>query len=83
MSFVNCGLPCYIGGAITERDKLLVTPEQGLRERSKLDVRSRTLVGAGFIGLEMAENFVRRGVATTVVELQVQVLQPLDKEMSS
>jgi NADPH-dependent 2,4-dienoyl-CoA reductase/sulfur reductase-like enzyme/rhodanese-related sulfurtransferase len=40
------------------------------------------VVGAGFIGLEMAENLVRRGVSTTVVELQDQVLPPLDREMA-
>ena len=28
VSYANCGLPYYIGGAITERDRLLVqTPE--------------------------------------------------------
>ena len=41
------------------------------------------VVGAGFIGLELVENFVRRGVATTIVELQDQVLPPLDKEMTT
>ncbi len=41
------------------------------------------IVGAGFIGLELAENFVRRGVATTVIELQEQVLPPLDREMTA
>jgi NADPH-dependent 2,4-dienoyl-CoA reductase/sulfur reductase-like enzyme/rhodanese-related sulfurtransferase len=41
------------------------------------------VIGAGFIGLEMVENLVRRGVATTLVELQDQVLPPFDKEMTS
>ena len=41
------------------------------------------MVGAGFIGLELAENLVRRGVATTLVELQDQVLPPLDREMTA
>ncbi|MBN8628856.1 MAG: FAD-dependent oxidoreductase [Planctomycetes bacterium] len=41
------------------------------------------VIGAGFIGLELVENFVRRGVPTTVVELQDQVLPPLDKEMTT
>jgi NADPH-dependent 2,4-dienoyl-CoA reductase/sulfur reductase-like enzyme/rhodanese-related sulfurtransferase len=44
--------------------------------------RNAVVVGAGFIGLEMVENLVRRGVATTVVELQDQVLPPLDREMA-
>ncbi|MBO0696980.1 MAG: FAD-dependent oxidoreductase [Zavarzinella sp.] len=46
-------------------------------------VRQAVIVGAGFIGLELAESFARRGVATTVVELQDQVLPPLDKEMTA
>ncbi len=41
------------------------------------------VVGAGFIGLELAENLVHRGVETTVVELQDQVLPPLDREMTA
>jgi len=45
-------------------------------------VRRVVVVGAGFIGLELVESFVHRGVATTVVELQDQVLPPFDKEMT-
>ncbi|AXA35918.1 MAG: CoA-disulfide reductase [Candidatus Sumerlaea sp.] len=42
VSFANCGLPYYIGGEITDREKLLVqTPEQ-LRARFNLDVRVNT-----------------------------------------
>lgn len=41
------------------------------------------VIGAGFIGLEMVENLVHRGVTTTVVELQDQVLPPLDREMTT
>src|SRR5476649_2305053 len=158
VSFANCGLPYYVGGEITEREKLLVTTPEQLRTRFKLDVRTRSsveaidrtakkvrvrdlasgrqyeetydklilapgsaplrppipgidlpgiftlrnlhdvdrikekvdhgvrqavVVGAGFIGLELVENFVRRGIATTVVELQDQVLPPFDKEMTT
>jgi NADPH-dependent 2,4-dienoyl-CoA reductase/sulfur reductase-like enzyme/rhodanese-related sulfurtransferase len=157
VSFANCGLPYYVGGEIAPRDKLLVTTPKLLRERFRLDVRTRSsveaidraakkvrireldtgreyeeaydalllapgaaplrppipgvespqvltlrnlgdvdrikgrvdegakrvvVVGAGFIGLELAENFVKRGVQTTVVELQTQVLPPLDPEMT-
>ena len=45
--------------------------------------KQAVVVGAGFIGLELVENFVRRGIATTVVELQDQVLPPFDKEMTT
>jgi NADPH-dependent 2,4-dienoyl-CoA reductase/sulfur reductase-like enzyme/rhodanese-related sulfurtransferase len=157
VSFANCGLPYYVGGEIAPRDKLLVTTPARLRERFRLDVRTRSnvesidragktvrvreldtgrtydepydalllapgaaplrpplpggdspavltlrnlddvdriqervahaervvVVGAGFIGLELAENLVKRGVRTTVVELQDQVLPPLDREMTT
>lgn len=46
-------------------------------------VQQAVVVGAGFIGLELVENLVRLGVSTTVVELQDQVLPPLDKEMTA
>lgn len=158
VSFANCGLPYYLGGSIAQREKLLVTTAERLRQRFNLDVRIRSLVeaidrqgkkvrvrdlasgrqyeesydklilapgaapirppipgidlpgvytlrnlqdvdlikaridegarqavvvGGGFIGLELVENFVRRGIATTLVELQDQVLPPLDKEMTT
>jgi NADPH-dependent 2,4-dienoyl-CoA reductase/sulfur reductase-like enzyme/rhodanese-related sulfurtransferase len=158
VSFANCGLPYYLGGQISERDKLLVVTPERLRTRFRLDVRVRTsveavdraakkvrvrdlasgqdyeesydklilapgaapirpplpgidlpgiftlrnlqdmdrikgrmdqgvkqavVIGAGFIGLELIENFVRRGITTTVVELQDQVLPPFDKEMTT
>jgi NADPH-dependent 2,4-dienoyl-CoA reductase/sulfur reductase-like enzyme/rhodanese-related sulfurtransferase len=53
--------------------------------KQKLDqgVKQAVVVGAGFIGLELVENFVRRGITTTVVELQNQVLPPFDKEMTA
>lgn len=41
------------------------------------------VVGAGFIGLELAENLVHRKLETTIVEMQAQVLPPLDPEMTT
>jgi NADPH-dependent 2,4-dienoyl-CoA reductase/sulfur reductase-like enzyme/rhodanese-related sulfurtransferase len=43
--------------------------------------RRAVVVGAGFIGLELVENLVHRGVETTLVESQAQVLPLLDREM--
>jgi NADPH-dependent 2,4-dienoyl-CoA reductase/sulfur reductase-like enzyme/rhodanese-related sulfurtransferase len=158
VSFANCGLPYFVGGAIASREKLLVVTPERLRQRFRLDVRTESaveaidraakrvrvrklatgeqyeesydklilamgasplrppipgielpgiytlrnlqdmdrikaridagvreavVVGAGFIGLEMVENLVQRGVRTTVVELQDQVLPPLDPEMTT
>jgi NADPH-dependent 2,4-dienoyl-CoA reductase/sulfur reductase-like enzyme/rhodanese-related sulfurtransferase len=158
VSFANCGLPYYVGNEIQQREKLIVTQPERLKERFRIDVRTqnnvelidrterkvivkdlstgktykesydklilspgaspivpsfagkdsrnvyslRTLedvdrirslvdqgiasamvVGAGFIGLEMVENLVRRGVKTTLVQLSDQILSALDPEMTS
>jgi NADPH-dependent 2,4-dienoyl-CoA reductase/sulfur reductase-like enzyme/rhodanese-related sulfurtransferase len=158
VSFANCGLPYHIGGVIADRSKLLVTTAERLRERFRLDVRTRSealaidranravrvrdhaagreyslpydrlilapgaaplrppmpganlpgvytlrdlsdtdaikkvvdagarsavLLGAGFIGLELAENLVHRGLSVTIVELASQVLAPFDPEMTT
>ncbi len=156
-SFANCGLPYYVGGEIESRDKLLVAPAAQLRQRHRLDVRTRqevtaidregqsvtvknretgetyaetydrlviatgaspfrppipgidgphvielrdladadrmhalvttgasrraVIVGAGFIGIEVAENLIRRRLEVTVVELADQILPPWDAEM--
>ena len=44
--------------------------------------KSAVVVGAGFIGLEMAENLIHRGLSVTVVEMLNQVMPPLDPEMA-
>ncbi len=41
VSFANCGLPYYLGGEIAERSRLLVATEDFLRQRFRLDVRTR------------------------------------------
>lgn len=44
---------------------------------------SRALVvGAGFIGVEMAENLHSRGIAVSVVEMLDQALPPFDRDMA-
>ncbi len=158
VSFANCGLPYHIGGVIEDRGKLLVSTAERLRERFRLDVRTRSealsidragktvrvrdiaagreydlpydklilapgaapvrppmpgvslpgvftlrdladtdaikrvvdagassavLLGAGFIGLELAEGLVHRGLSVTVVELAGQILPPFDPEMTT
>lgn len=159
VSYANCGLPYYIGAAITERDKLLVhTPESikkifGIevrtgneviavfpdnksvrvkalesgreydesydklllspggspikpsipgsdlpaihtlwtipdsdRIREMVDagkVKNALVVGAGFIGLEMAENLHSRGVRVVVVEAAKQAMNAIDFEMAA
>jgi NADPH-dependent 2,4-dienoyl-CoA reductase/sulfur reductase-like enzyme/peroxiredoxin family protein/TusA-related sulfurtransferase/rhodanese-related sulfurtransferase len=48
----------------------------------KRKVVEAVVVGAGYIGLEMAENLAHIGVKVTVVELADQILPPIDKDMS-
>jgi peroxiredoxin family protein/rhodanese-related sulfurtransferase/TusA-related sulfurtransferase len=42
-----------------------------------------TVIGGGYIGLEMAEALRRRKIATTLIELAPQVMGPADPEMVS
>jgi len=46
-------------------------------------VQRALIVGAGFIGLEMAENLYTRGIFVTIVEMAEQVMTPLDFEMAA
>lgn len=45
--------------------------------------KKATVIGAGFIGLEMAENLKNRGLEVTVIEKAPHVLPPLDEEMAA
>ena len=45
--------------------------------------KSAVVIGGGFIGVEIAENLVHKGVPTIVVEAAPQVLAPLDPEMAT
>lgn len=46
-------------------------------------VKRAVVVGAGLIGLEMAENLVRRGITVEIVEAAPQVMGHLDPEMAA
>lgn len=49
---------------------------------SREETKKAVIIGAGLIGLEMAEAFSELGIEVTVVELQDQVLPPFSKEMA-
>jgi len=44
--------------------------------------RSAVVVGGGYIGIEMAEALIHRGIETTMVELADQIMPPIDPEMA-
>lgn len=157
-SYANCGLPYYIGGAISERDALFVSTKESIENRYNVDLRTNTsvvkidregkkvlaknlitgeeyeesydklllstgsspfvpdekfleqkgvfklwtvpdtdeiysyianenpkravVVGGGFIGLEMVENLVERGIDVHLCDMSNQVMPPLDKDMA-
>lgn len=157
ISYANCGLPYYIGGAITEREKLFVQTPEAFGRRFNISVRTENevtaintqaktvevttagghtytesydklllspgaspvrpplpgisgegiftlrdvadtdaikqymqfrkvrravIIGAGFIGLEMAENLHAAGAEVAVVEMAAQVMAPIDFSMA-
>lgn len=49
---------------------------------AKNDVKKAVVVGGGFIGVEMAENFAHLGIDTKLVELSDQILAPVDYEVA-
>ena len=64
----------------------LRTVEDTFRIREYIDgkkPRRAVVVGGGFIGLEMAENLVQAGLATTLLQRSGQVMPPLDADMAA
>ena len=45
--------------------------------------KKAVVIGGGFIGIEMAENLVEMGIETTLVEMQKQILAPVDWEIAA
>ncbi|HEY5120312.1 MAG TPA: FAD-dependent oxidoreductase, partial [Acidimicrobiales bacterium] len=68
-----------------ERALTLRTVEDVERIVTRVDARpkSAVVIGGGFIGVEVAENLVHRGIRTAIVEATPQLLAPLDPEMAS
>ncbi|MCF8777931.1 FAD-dependent oxidoreductase [Vibrio sp. IRLE0018] len=60
---------------IPDMDKIIQTIQHN-------NVEHATVVGGGFIGLEMMEAFHQLGIKTTLLELADQVMTPVDREMA-
>ncbi|MEO6989415.1 MAG: FAD-dependent oxidoreductase [Aquihabitans sp.] len=67
-----------------DRALTLRTVEDAERMNAAVDAKpaQAVVIGGGFIGLEVAENLVLRGIPVTVVEGAPQVMPPLDPEMA-
>lgn len=50
-----------------------------IREKNPQQV---SIIGGGYIGLEMAENFHHTGIETSIIELSNQIMQPVDYEIA-
>lgn len=67
-----------------DRAMTLRTVEDTQRIFAAVDAKpaSAVVIGGGFIGVEVAENLVHRGISTALIEATPQVLAPLDPEMA-
>ena len=67
-----------------DRAVVLKDVEDSVRIKEMVDageIKSAAILGAGFIGVELAENLVHRGVKTTLVEFRDHILPQFDIEM--
>jgi len=46
-------------------------------------VKEAVVIGGGFIGVEIAENLIARGIKTHIVEMLNQIMMPFDPEMAN
>lgn len=61
------------------------TPEDAITLREKLDtgsVKRAVVAGAGFIGLEVAENLASKGIRVSVIDMADQILPGFDHEIA-
>jgi NADPH-dependent 2,4-dienoyl-CoA reductase/sulfur reductase-like enzyme len=72
---------------LAEHGLVLHTLEEGQRLRQELerrdDVRTVAIVGAGYIGIEMAEALIQRGLQVHLIDRRPQVLPTLDADMAA
>ena len=74
-----------IEGCDLENVFFMRTPEDAIRLREVVDggsIKRAVVVGAGYIGLEIAENLNEMGVRTFVLDMAPQILPGFDTEMA-
>ena len=67
-----------------ERALVLRDVQDAVKIKAMVDtkqIKSAAIIGAGFIGVELAENLRHRGIKTTIVEFRDNILPQFDPEM--
>ena len=67
-----------------ERALVLRDVQDAVKIKALVDtkqIKSAAIIGAGFIGVELAENLRHRGIKTTIVEFRDNILPQFDPEM--
>ena len=67
-----------------ERAKVLRDVQDAVEIKKLVDqkqISSAAIIGAGFIGVELAENLEERGIETTIVDFRESILPQFDPEM--
>lgn len=67
-----------------ERAHVLRDVPDAIRIKELVDqkkIKTAAIIGAGFIGVELAENLQHRGIETTIVEFRDSILPQFDQEM--
>ena len=96
-NFSVCGIPYYLSGEVLDWRSLdTLGPEEGVHVLHTMDdtfalaqtlertgVQSTVVVGAGYIGLELADAFTVRGLTVTQIEELPEVLPTVDAELGA
>lgn len=75
-----------VEGVNLEGVHVMRTPDDAIAVRAAVDeghVKRAVVCGAGFIGLEVAENLAARGVMVSVIDMAPQILPGFDPEMAA
>ncbi len=69
--------------SLADMDAIKAVVDGGKGEKSSAPAMAAVVVGGGYIGLEMTEVLAHRGLAVSLVELEPQVMGPIDPEMAT
>jgi len=74
-----------IEGATLEQVCTLKNLQDGIKLKPLImneDIKDITVIGGGYIGIEVAENLIQLGKTVRIIELADRILTPFDKEIS-